>query len=82
MKKFMLIEKFKPNSYTLIYERLKTEATTLPEGLYHLNFWIHGKNNICFHLMETDHPHLFAEWMKQWDEMEAYEIFPIDFSYK
>ena len=78
MKKFMVIEKYKPGSFEAIYERHNLKGRMLPKGLHYLNSWINKDNNICFQLMESNNPELFSKWFSNWEDLIDFEIYPID----
>jgi hypothetical protein len=78
MKKFMIIEKYKPGCFEAIYERYNLKGRMLPKGLHYLNSWVNKDNNICFQLMESNNPGLFSKWFSNWEDLIDFEIFPID----
>ena len=78
MKKYMVIEKFKPGCFEAIYSRFNEKGRMLPEGLYYLHSWVNKDNNICFQLMETNDESLFTKWIDKWKDLIDFEIFPID----
>jgi len=78
MKKYMVIEYFKLGCFAAIYERYNREGRLLPEGLYYLDSWVSRDKNVCFQLMATDKAALFPEWFKRWDDLIAFEVYPID----
>lgn len=78
MKKFMVVEKFRPNCLEKNNELWNKKGRMLPEGLYYLNSWVNKEQSICFQLMETNKPELFDEWTDNWKEYTDFEIFPID----
>ena len=78
MKKYMIVERFKEGRFDQVYERYNERGRLLPEGLYYLHSWINKENNICFQLMETKNEELFAVWIKGWEDLVDFEIFPVD----
>ena len=78
MKKFMIIEKYKPGCFEKIYERYNLKGRMLPKGLHYLNSWLNKDNNICFQLMESKNPELFSKWFSNWEDLIDFEIYPID----
>ena len=78
MKKFMVIERYKPGCFDAIYERYALKGRMLPEGLHYLNSWINKEHNMCFQLMESDNPELFSRWLRNWKDLIDFEIYPID----
>ncbi|WP_272150515.1 DUF3303 domain-containing protein [Tenacibaculum aiptasiae] len=78
MKKYMVVEKFKPNCLEKNNVRWNEKGRMLPDGLYHLNSWMNKENNICFQLMETNDVTLFEIWTNKWNDYTDFEIYPID----
>lgn len=78
MKKYMIVERFKEGRFDQVYERYNERGRLLPEGLYYLHSWVNKENNICFQLMETKNEELFAVWIKGWEDLVDFEIFPVD----
>ncbi|NMM47650.1 DUF3303 domain-containing protein [Marinigracilibium pacificum] len=78
MKKFMVVEKFKPGLFEENNKRWNEKGRMLPEGLYYLNSWVNKEQNICFQLMETNNPDLFEEWIENWKDFTDFEVYPID----
>lgn len=78
MKKFMVVEKFKPNCFEENNKRWNERGRMLPDGLYYLNSWMNKEQNICFQLMETNDLSLFDEWTEKWKEFTDFDIYHID----
>ena len=78
MKKFMVVEKFRPNCFDENYKRFNEKGRMLPEGLYYLNSWVNEEQSICFQLMETNDIGLFDEWIEQWSDLTNFKVVPID----
>lgn len=78
MKKYMVVERFKPGCLEKNNERWNDKGRMLPEGLYYLNSWMNKDNNICFQLMETNDTSLFGKWIEHWKDYTDFEVFPID----
>jgi len=78
MKKYMVVEKFKPGLMEKNYEVYNTQGRMLPEGLYYLNSWVNAEHNVCFQLMESNYPELFPQWFKKWEAYVDFELYPID----
>ncbi len=78
MKKYMIVERFKEGRLDQVYERYNERGRLLPEGLYYLHSWVNKENNICFQLMETKNEKLFAVWIREWEDLVDFEIFPVN----
>ncbi|GAA0195037.1 hypothetical protein GCM10009122_58980 [Fulvivirga kasyanovii] len=78
MKKYMVVERFKPGCFNKVYDRFNEKGRMLPEGLHYLNSWVNEKESICFQLMETNDESLFKLWIDKWADYTDFEVFPID----
>jgi hypothetical protein len=78
MKKYMVVERYKSGCFEKVYERYHAHGRFLPEGLTYLNSWVNKEKNICFQLMESKNEQLFQEWIRNWNDLVDFEIFPID----
>ena len=78
MKKYMVVERFRPGCFSAVYERYNARGRMLPEGLYYLNSWVNREKNICYQLMETGDITLFDKWTKHWEDLTEFDIVPID----
>ena len=78
MKKYMVVEHFKPGMMEENYRVYNEKGRQLPDGLYYLNSWVNAEKNICFQLMEANDEALFGEWFSKWDQYVEFELFPID----
>ena len=78
MKKYIVVEKFKPGLMEKNYEVYNREGRKFPDGLYYLNSWVNAEHNICFQLMESNDEKLFHEWFKKWQQYVDFELYPID----
>ncbi len=78
MKKYMVVERFKPGCIEANYAKYNEGGRLLPEGLYYLNSWVNREKDICFQLMECADPSLFDIWFRRWEEFVGFELFPLD----
>lgn len=78
MKKYMVVERFKPGCLDEVYRRFNEKGRMLPEGLTYLNSWVNREKNVCYQLMETNDQNLFELWIDQWKDLTKFEIIPID----
>ena len=74
MKKYMVIETFKPNCRSLAYARFHQSGRLLPAGLKYLDSWLAANGDCCFQLMETTDSTLFNEWIAQWEDLVSFEV--------
>jgi hypothetical protein len=78
MKKYMVVEHFRPGCFDAVYQRFNEKGRMLPAGLYYLNSWVNKEKNICYQLMETNDRELLNIWISRWDDLTEFEIVPID----
>jgi len=78
LKKFMVVENFKPGLMEKSFEVYHANGRMLPDGLYYLNSWVSSERDICFQLMESNDESLFYEWFKKWEKFVDFELYPID----
>ena len=74
MKRYMVIEHFRPGAKAKVYERFREKGRMLPEGLVYVDSWLEADGNRCFQLMETNDPALFDRWTENWSDLVGFEI--------
>lgn len=74
MKRYMVIETFKPGMLDAIYERLHTKGRGLPEGLFFIESWLAADGSCCFQTMETKDYATFEAWMPYWADLVDFQI--------
>lgn len=77
MKKYLVIETFRPGCRDAVYRRVAESGRLLPAGLAYLDSWVEDNGPRCFQLMESPNPELFAEWTRQWEDLVEFEIVPV-----
>ncbi|MGB3637915.1 MAG: DUF3303 family protein [Rivularia sp. (in: cyanobacteria)] len=73
----MVIERFKDDATTQIYNRSQEKGRMLPEGLKYIDSWVEANFNRCFQLMECDDLLLLQEWILQWQYLAEFEVIPV-----
>src|SRR5690242_4486444 len=63
IKRYMVIEHFKPGTKAKIYERFHQKGRMLPKGLIYVDSWLEKGGHRCFQLMETRDRSLFEAWV-------------------
>jgi hypothetical protein len=71
---YMVIERFKNQDATPVYERLRDQGRMTPEGLEYLSGWVDTKLERCFQIMETSDPKLMTEWTAHWSDIVDFEV--------
>ena len=77
---FMVIEKFRQDKKSLVYERYKQQGRRLPEGLTYIDSWVESSGDRCFQLMQTDQVELFDKWISNWYDLVEFEIIQVEIS--
>ena len=71
---YMVIEKIKPGSLQLVYNRFHDRGRMLPDGLVYIDSWLEDQGNRCFQLMDTDDVSLFDQWIPLWSDLVDFEV--------
>ena len=74
---FVVIERFKNQNATPVYDRFRDQGRMTPEGLEYLSSWVDTKLERCFQIMETADPKLMAEWTAHWSDIVDFEVVPV-----
>lgn len=77
MARYMIIERFEPESLAAIYTRLQTKGRGLPDGLHFVDSWLTADGSCVYQIMETDDAALFDVWFKHWEDLVSFEIVPL-----
>ncbi|MCB1023872.1 MAG: DUF3303 family protein [Acidobacteria bacterium] len=74
---YMIIERFRNGDPKPIYERFEEKGRLAPDGLEYISSWVNASLDTCFQLMETDDEKLIDEWIKNWEDLADFEIYPV-----
>ena len=75
---FMVIENFRDNDMIPVYQRLRQEGRSLPEGLKYVDSWVEANFSRCFQLMRCDDLRLVQAWILEWRHCGVtFEIVPV-----
>jgi hypothetical protein len=75
---FMVIEQFRDNDMTPVYQRFRAAGRSLPDGLDYIDSWVEPNFSRCFQLMRCSDLKLFQEWVLQWRGCGVtFEIVPV-----
>src|SRR2546426_3327209 len=75
---FMVIETYRNQNANPVYERFRNKGRLMPEGLTYINSWVQADLTRCFQLMECDNVALLQQWVKEWSDLVAFEIVPVN----
>lgn len=77
MALFMVVEHYTRGPEP-VYARAAERGRMLPDGLRYLNSWVvAGTLDTCFQLMEADDAAVFEAWVPNWQDLVAFEIYPV-----
>jgi hypothetical protein len=75
---FMVVEHFRDNDMVQVYQRLRQEGRSLPDGLDYVDSWIEANFSRCFQLMRCDDLRLIQAWTLEWRNCGVtFEIVPV-----
>jgi hypothetical protein len=74
---YMIIEHFKNQNPTPIYQRFGERGRLAPKGLQYVSSWVDERLERCFQLMETDDPALLDKWIAYWDDIIDFEVYTV-----
>jgi hypothetical protein len=74
---YLVIEHFRNRDPLPIYRRFRDRGRLMPDGLRYVSSWILDDLSCCYQLMETDKRELLDQWMDQWSDLMAFEVFPV-----
>ena len=72
---YMIVEHFK--DVRAVYERFRERGRMAPMGLEYISSWVDDRHERCFQLMETTDRRLLDEWMANWNDLVAFEVYPV-----
>ena len=77
---FMVIERFRAGSQSLIGTRFKQNGRMLPDGVIYHASWVEPSGARCFQIMEAASPELLRTWVNCWSDLVDFEIIPVQSS--
>jgi Domain of unknown function (DUF3303) len=77
MKKYIVIEKFRPGKARILYERFREKGRMLPDGVTYIDSWIDEPVTVCYQLMEAESPELLEQWTAQWKDLAEFDLIPV-----
>jgi hypothetical protein len=76
---FMVVEHFKVGLEP-VAERFRNSGRMLPEGVTYQASWMESTGARCFQLMDAIHAEALQAWIKAWDDVVDFEVFPVQTS--
>ena len=77
MRRYMVIETFRPGCRAAVYARFAAQGRLLPDGLLFIDRWLEAEGDRCFQLMETADAALFDAWIARWSDLVDFEVVPV-----
>jgi hypothetical protein len=74
---YMVVEHFYDGAALEIYRRAREKGRMLPAGLEYVVSWVALDFKICYQLMRTEDPALFAVWIENWKDLASFEVVPV-----
>jgi hypothetical protein len=74
---YMVIEHFRDGDPVPVYRRFRERGRMAPEELTYVDSWVDESLRLCFQVMRTDRRELLDQWMEQWSDLVAFEVFPV-----
>ena len=75
---FMVIERFRDNDMVPVYQRLRQQGRSLPDGLEYVDSWVAADFSRCFQLMRCEDLKLIQAWILGWRGAGVtFEIAPV-----
>jgi Protein of unknown function (DUF3303) len=74
---YMVVERFKEGGAPEVYRRARDKGRMIPDGLEYVSSWVDLEFKVCYQLMRTEDPSLFAVWTNAWNDLVEFEITPV-----
>lgn len=75
--RYMVVEHFRNGDALPVYQRFRAQGRMAPDGLVYLESWVDERMERCYQLMETHDRALLDAWMACWDDLVAFEVYPV-----
>jgi hypothetical protein len=74
---YMVIETYRGGDPSPVYRRFRERGRLMPDGVRYVGSWVTQDLGRCYQVMETDDRRLLDEWIRQWDDLVAFEVVPV-----
>lgn len=74
MALYMVVEHFRNGEAAPVYQRFRERGRMAPEGLQYVASWVSEDLATCWQVMETPDPALLEAWMRNWEDLVAFEV--------
>ncbi|MBX3322652.1 MAG: DUF3303 family protein [Phycisphaeraceae bacterium] len=72
---YMVVERFKDAA--AVYARFGEQGRLLPPGVEYIQSWVDEQRTVCFQVMRADRLELLEAWMRAWDDLVVFEVWPV-----
>ncbi len=74
-QQYMVVERFKDAA--AVYERFGEQGRLLPLGVEYIQSWVDERVTVCFQVMRAERLELLEEWMRAWEDIVSFEVWPV-----
>lgn len=74
---FMIVEHYRNNDPRPVYKRFREQGRLAPDGVEYISSWVDTELARCFQLMQSPDAELLKEWMSRWEDLVAFEFWPV-----
>jgi hypothetical protein len=74
---YMVVEHFRSKDAVPVYRRFRERGRLAPDGLRYVSSWVDDKLERCYQLMETDDRSLLDQWIRNWNDLVEFEVYPV-----
>ena len=74
---YMVVEHFRNGDPVPVYRRFREQGRLAPEGLNYVSSWVDEKLEKCFQLMETGDRALLEAWIRKWEDLVSFDVYPV-----
>ncbi len=72
---YMVVERFR--DAPAVYARFAEKGRMLPPGVEYVDSWVDEGVSVCFQLMRAAEPGHLDAWMRAWDDLVDFEVWPV-----
>lgn len=74
---FVVVEHFRDGDPRPVYARFGERGRLAPDGLAYVNSWVSADLTRCYQIMECEDRALLDEWIRAWEDLVDFEVFPV-----